>query len=131
MGRTPKLLPLEFLALCAGAALFVLSPALAQQPGRAAPMPGMTPAAATSPLMQAMDKMDKDMAAAPQTGNTDQDFVAMMIPHHQGAIDMAKVELAQGKDPVVRRLAHNIIAAQQREIKEMKEWQTKHPAKAE
>jgi uncharacterized protein (DUF305 family) len=80
-----------------------------------------------SPLMQAMDKMDKAMAAAPVTGNTDQDFVAMMIPHHQGAIAMAKVELAKGKDAFLRKLARNIVTAQRQEIREMKTWQAKHP----
>jgi len=84
--------------------------------------------ASDSRLMEAMSKMNQDMAAAPATGNVDHDFVAMMIPHHQGAIDMAKVELASGNDPLLRKLAQNIVAAQQREIREMKAWQAKHPA---
>ncbi len=112
--------------------LLAAAPALAQQPSRPAPMPGTETGPATmSPMMQAMDKTNKAMAAVHPTGNTDQDFVAMMMPHHQGAIDMAKVELAQGKDPVLRRLARNIIAAQEREIRLMKRWQAKHPAKAD
>ena len=56
---------------------------------------------------------------APRTGNADQDFVASMIPHHQGAIDMAKVELQYGKDPILRKLAAGIVAAPEKEIKEI------------
>ena len=67
-------------------------------------------------MMQAMERMNAGMMAAKPTGNPDRDFAAMMIPHHQGAIDMAKVELIYGQDPVLRRLAQGIIVAQQQEI---------------
>src|SRR5215472_10404379 len=60
-------------------------------------------------MRRSMGIMDKDMTAAPMTGDPDHDFSAMMIPHHQGAIDMAKAVLLHGKDPVVRRLAQEII----------------------
>jgi uncharacterized protein (DUF305 family) len=50
------------------------------------------------------------------TGDPDHDFAAMMIPHHQGAIDMAKVELVHGKNPALRRLAQEIIVTQRSEI---------------
>ena len=70
--------------------------------------------------------MMKNMSAPPYTGNTDKDFVAHMIPHHQGAIDMAKVELKYGKDPDMKRLAKSIIKAQNEEIAYMKKWQAKH-----
>src|SRR5580700_3282291 len=63
-------------------------------------------------LMRSMELMDKDMMAAPMTGDPDHDFCAMMIPHHQGAIDMAKAILLHGKDPVVQRLAQEIIVTQ-------------------
>ena len=76
----------------------------------------------------AMNRMMADMTVKP-TGDVNRDFVAMMIPHHQGAIDMAKAELAGGKDPELLRLARNIVAAQQREIRQMRDWQAKHPAK--
>ena len=53
----------------------------------------MADAPAGQAMMQAMDKMHKDMMSNPPSGNADQDFVAMMAPHHQGAIDMARIEL--------------------------------------
>jgi uncharacterized protein (DUF305 family) len=93
---------------------------------------GQTQDAAAGPaaqaMMQSMQKMQHDMMSAPSSGDPDKDFVAMMIPHHQGAIDMARVELQYGKDPILRRMARGIIAAQEREIAEMKQWQAKHPS---
>jgi uncharacterized protein (DUF305 family) len=68
---------------------------------------------------EAMRKMDEGMAVR-HTGNPDRDFAAMMIPHHQGAIDMARAELAYGRDPVLRRLAQGIIVEQQQEIEVMR-----------
>jgi uncharacterized protein (DUF305 family) len=70
-------------------------------------------------MMQAMDRMDSAMMAAKPTNDPDRDFAAMMIPHHQGAIDMAKAELIYGRDPVLRRLAEGIIVEQQQEIELM------------
>jgi uncharacterized protein (DUF305 family) len=67
-------------------------------------------------LDQSMAVMSRDMKQAPMSGNPDHDFAAMMIPHHQGAIDMAKVELVHGKNPVLRRLAQEIIVTQRSEI---------------
>ena len=71
-------------------------------------------------LMQSMEVMDQNMIAAPMTGAADHDFCAMMIPHHQGAIDMAKAILLHGSDPIVRRLAEEIIVTQQQEIEVMR-----------
>ena len=67
----------------------------------------------------AMDRMMDGMAVKP-SGNVDADFTAMMIPHHQGAIDMAVAELRHGKNPQLRRIAQEIIVDQQQEIAAMK-----------
>jgi uncharacterized protein (DUF305 family) len=64
----------------------------------------------------AMNVMQTGMSSAPMNGDADHDFAAMMIPHHQGAIDMAKAELLYGKNPVLRRLAQEIIVTQNSEI---------------
>lgn len=67
----------------------------------------------------AMDKMMADMEAKP-TGDVDRDFVLMMTPHHQGAIDMARAVLKYGKNEQLRRIAQEIIVDQQQEIAAMK-----------
>jgi hypothetical protein len=67
----------------------------------------------------AMKKMMGDMAVGP-TGDVDADFVAMMAPHHQGAIDMALAVLRHGRNPQIRRLAQEIIVTQQQEIAVMR-----------
>ena len=66
-----------------------------------------------------MTKMMNDMAAKP-TGDIDRDFVAMMAPHHQGAIDMAVLQLRYGKNEQLRRIAQEIIVSQMQEIAAMK-----------
>jgi hypothetical protein len=67
----------------------------------------------------AMRKMMKDMAVKP-SGDVDTDFTAMMIPHHQGAVDMAQAELNYGHNKKLRRIASNIIAGQRRQIGAMR-----------
>ena len=67
----------------------------------------------------AMKKMMNDMAVKP-TGDVDSDFVAMMVPHHQGAIDMAIAVLRYGRNAQIRRLAQEIIVTQQQEIAAMR-----------
>jgi uncharacterized protein (DUF305 family) len=79
-------------------------------------------------MRASMLKMDRGMHAGPMEGNVDHDFAAMMIPHHQGAIDMAKAELSYGKNPVMRRLAQEILVEQQSEIDAMLLWLNKNAA---
>ena len=81
--------------------------------------PAATPA--DKAFAASMKTMMTNMHAKP-TGNPDKDFVLMMMPHHQGAIDMAKVELQYGTDPELRRLATDIVGAQEKEIAQMKAW---------
>jgi uncharacterized protein (DUF305 family) len=75
-----------------------------------------------SRMNESMEGMDRSMKHAPMNGDVDHDFAAMMIPHHQGAIDMAKAELLYGKDPVMRRLAQEIIVDQKSEVEAMSLW---------
>jgi len=69
-----------------------------------------------------MDKMHMAMKAIKPSGNSDVDFVRLMLPHHQAAIDMAKTQLLYGKDAQMRRLAQEIITDQQSEIELMQLW---------
>ena len=78
-------------------------------------------------MNESMHRMDDGMKSAPMNGDVDHDFATMMMPHHQGAIDMAKAELVYGKDPVMRRLAEEIVVDQQSEIQAMQLWLSKRP----
>lgn len=78
---------------------------------------------------EAMMKMHRDMGKVKPTANVDVDFVQGMIPHHQGAIDMAETELAKGKDPAIQKLAKDIIKAQKEEIAMMQKWLSENQAK--
>ena len=116
------------LAIAAGVALTLLPgsqrawQALAQQAHQHAPAAGNAwerGDAFGRALAAGMDKMHRDMMAPQPTGNADVDFLATMIPHHAGAVEMARLVLIHGKDPLVRRLAEEIIAGQQAEIAAM------------
>jgi len=125
------------LALIGASTVLGVSAMTAGAQQQAASMPGMdmshaagnTPSGSSNASSQAFkdadQKMMQNMNSPSYTGDADKDFVSHMIPHHQGAIDMAQVELKYGKDPILRRLAHQIIKAQQDEIKLMQRWQEK------
>ena len=77
---------------------------------------------ASKALQAAQTTMSERMSSVPLTGDPDLDFLAQMIPHHEGAIDMSKVLLQHGLRPEVRRLGQEIIGHQQAEIEMMKRW---------
>ena len=112
------------LALMFGAASFALAPDVSGTPavtGRSggAPSANLTAEAAYwTENNAAMTMMMHDMAVKP-TGDVDRDFVAMMVPHHQGAIDMALAVLRYGHNEQIKRLAQEIIVTQQEEIAAM------------
>lgn len=146
----------RILVPCAAALALIAGTALAQpanqssgQPGSAA-MPGhdrmqghaqgqpapddhlpqdqLTRDPAMQAYMDGMRKMNREMRK-PMTGDADQDFARMMLSHHRGAVDMAKVQLKYGKDPELRTLAQKIVDDQTREIAQLQEWLKRHPAK--
>ena len=93
-------------------------------------MPMSTDSAMQQELMQGMNQMNQDMMAAAQYKDPDVAFAAGMLPHHIGAVKMAEVELKYGKDPEMRKLAEDIINAQQAEIEQMQKWLKAHNKKA-
>ena len=114
-------------------------PALAQEGHRqhgspaSPPSSGFTASTAKpfSALMDdAMTQMDESMKRAPMNGVTEHDFITMMIPHHKGAIDMARAVLLYTKDPELRNLAQGIITEQENEIRVMQAWLQRHQAPA-
>ena len=73
-------------------------------------------------LLKNMETMHAAMAVVKSSGNNDADFVNLMLPHHQAAIDMARTELLYGNDPQMRRLAQEIVTDQESEIQLMQLW---------
>ena len=92
-------------------------------------MPMSTDSAMQQELMQGMNQMNQDMMAAAQYKDPDVAFAAGMLPHHIGAVKMAEVELKYGKNPEMRKLAEDIINAQQAEIEQMQKWLKAHNKK--
>jgi hypothetical protein len=95
--------------------------AAAAQDGHRMPGQGGAADPATTAYMAASERMHRDMAIE-FTGNPDVDFARAMIPHHQGAIDMARAVLDHGQDPEIRALAEGIIRAQASEIAVLRAW---------
>jgi uncharacterized protein (DUF305 family) len=115
------------LLLAFATTLALTLPALAQQHHSGHAQHGATsmPASPSSKAFQdANDKMHRDMNI-PMTGNADVDFVQGMIPHHQGAVDMAKIVLQYGADPEIKKMAQEIIDAQEKEIAMFRAWLAK------
>ena len=75
---------------------------------------------ATAEMMTAMDRMHAEMNAMEMTGDIDRDFIEMMVPHHQSAVEMAQAYLREGRDPELRRLAEQIVRSQHDEIRYMR-----------
>lgn len=99
-------------------------PALAQDDGHEGHMMG-DKSPASMAFMEANDRMHQAMMME-YTGNADVDFVKGMIAHHKGAVEMAQIVLEHGTDPEVKKLAEDIIKAQEGEIKWMEEWLAKN-----
>lgn len=77
---------------------------------------------ASSEYMSENKKMMDKMGSMKMTGDADKDFAMMMTSHHQGAVDMANIELKHGKDPKMKAMAQKIIDTQPKEIKDMQDW---------
>ncbi|MCX7325592.1 MAG: DUF305 domain-containing protein [Hyphomicrobiales bacterium] len=100
--------------------LAMLGPGAAQHAGHSAPA-APSASAATKAYQAVNAKMHKDMNIR-FSGDADVDFVRGMIPHHIAAVEMAKIVLEHGKDPELKKLATEIVAAQDKEIAFMREW---------
>jgi uncharacterized protein (DUF305 family) len=122
-------------------AIGISGAAFAQQSGAAMQSGSMDPAEMQKMMADMMPKPDdtastKDFKEAdmrmmhnmhvPFTGDPDVDFRTHMIPHHQGAVEMAKVALKHAKDPATKKMAQNIVKAQEKEVGEMQAWLKKH-----
>lgn len=90
-------------------------------------MSGMSMSAADTDYMASMQRMNKAMAAAPMSGDPDHDFITMMIPHHEGAVAMARAELQHGKNSAVKRLAQRTLDENLKSAAELRAQLAKMP----
>lgn len=128
-------------AKSAATALIALAAALLQPVAQAQPAPasghgtmsGMSGSSAMAGEMDMktmMKDMSEKMATMPMTNNQDVDFATMMRVHHVGAIEMAEAELRSGKEPQMRKMAKEIIAAQKKEIAQIDKFLARHGDKS-
>ena len=115
---------LKSLAFAASLLIAATSFVAAQEDHSGHQMQGASPA--ESEYRAAMDRMHQAMGSMAYSGNADVDFARGMIPHHQAAIDMAKTVIQYGTDPEIRKLAEDIVAAQEREIAQLEAWLAAH-----
>ena len=113
------------------AAATLLQPLAQAQPAKPmSPMPAMAASSSMPAGNMEMKSMMKDMSdkmsSMPMSGKQDVDFAMMMRVHHQGAIDMAQMELKAGKEPKMRKMAKDIVAAQKKEMAEMDKFLASH-----
>lgn len=80
------------------------------------------PRSPSAAMLEDMRAMDRATAGMKMTGNQDRDFIEMMIPHHQAAIDMSAIEMRSGRDARVKKVAKGIFDGQSKDVREMKGW---------
>lgn len=107
--------------------LFLALPLLAQTTDHSAHHAAPTDASAATEAFRAANAQMHHAMNVPYTGNPDVDFLTGMIPHHEGAVAMARIILEHGADPEVKAFAQGIIDAQEAEIAWMKAWLARHP----
>lgn len=79
-------------------------------------------------MMKPMQDMHRKMESMQMTGDPDHDFATMMRSHHQAGVDMANIQLKNGKDPQMTKMAKKMVSEQTKEIKKLDDWLAKHPA---
>lgn len=117
-------------AIVSATVLLVPVHAIAQATAPSAHLHAMPPAGSSTAvapdLMSSMSKMHAEMEAMKMSGDMDHDFVMMMRTHHMGAIEMAKVEMARGKDKQIKQMASKMIDDQTKEIAKLDKWMAQH-----
>ena len=129
--KTLKLLSTRSICVATVTTFALLTAVQAQPAPMAMPMKTDAQPAAAKPMMGS-DDMKKSMMTGmesmqkmPMTGDTDKDFAMMMKMHHQQGVEMAKMQIDHGKSPVMKKMAKQIIAAQNKEIAQFDQWLAK------